>query len=279
MTSRTLSEVEDDQYQYLPMLDIMFQDGLETGSPSPTRCLEYQIKVNQLRRRWYREGNDPLSLAALRNDTSAALKEARAFDPIAWAKARKPEYENMILRRADVSGNLAALEKAVKKGPAMDDWIDFAVVNQLANVIYGMRTTVLDRAAADWPSQAWIIEQGLDPLETAETICEATLRSLMIVLRRLREKARRGRDWPWRFVFWPLFVAGIETACSGVAVEERPWIMDSLYAVGQRQADFSLLDAADFFRVIWETEGVNGAGGKTWDELISIVDGQALFFV
>lgn len=279
MTSRTLSEIDDDQHQYLPTIDIMYQDGLETGSPMPTRCLEYMIKANQLRRRWYREGNDPVCIEALRTDTSEALKEARAFDPIAWAKSRKPEYETMVLRRAETIGNNALLEKVMKNGPTMDDWIDFAAVYQLATVIYGMRTTVLDRQAADWPSQYWIVEQGLDPLESAQSICEATLRSLMTVLRRLREKARRGRDWPWRFVFWPLFVAGMETSCSGVAVEERPWIMDSLYAIGQRQADFSLLDAADFFRVTWERESNPGAGGRTWDELVSIIDGQALFFV
>lgn len=277
-TSRTLSDIDDDQYQYLPLMEDMYQDGLETGSPCPTRCFEYVIKVNQLRRRWYLEGTNPVSLDGLRNDASEALKEIREFDPIAWAKARKPEYESMILRRADALGNFAVLDKAIKKGPTLDDWIDFAVVFQLAGVIYGMRTTILDRKMSDWPSPSWVIEQGLDPLESAESICEATLRSLMIVLRRLREKARHGRDWPWRFVFWPLFVAGLETACSGCAVEERPWIMDSLYAIGQRQADFSLLDAADFFRVIWGSD-MMGGGTRTWDELLRIIDGQALFFI
>ncbi|KAH8178532.1 fungal specific transcription factor domain-containing protein [Sarocladium implicatum] len=277
MTSRTLSEIDDEQDQYLPTLDNLFQDGLETGSPCPTQCLRYQIKVHQLRRRWYREGNDPERLQELRDDSAAALREARAFDPISWARERKPEYENMSLRRADKRGQLKILEEAVKKGPVMDDWVNFGVVFRLAGIIYGMRTTIIEHRTPDWPDQNWLIEQGLDPLEPPESICENTYRSLMTVLRRLREKEQRGRDWPWRFAFWPLFVAGMETACSGIGVEDQPWIADSLYAIGQRQADFSTLDCADFFRTIWKSDAVAGSGQK-WDDLISTIDGKTLFF-
>lgn len=284
MTSRTLSEIDDEQYQYLPTLDNVFQDGLETGSPTPTHCLKYKIKVHQLRRRWHREyynNDDPTALQPLRDDSAAALREARAFDPIAWARDRKPEYENMNLRRADKVGQLPMLVEAIQTGPTMDDWVDFGVVFRLAGIIYGIRTTIIDHRTPDWPDQDWLITQGLDPLESPESMCESTYRSLTTVLRRLGEKAQRGRDWPWRFAFWPLFVAGMESACSGFGVEDRSWITESMYAIGQRQADFSLLDCADFFRMVWDSQPHtrSGGGGRKWDDVISIIDGKALFFV
>lgn len=288
-TSRTLTTIHDEQHVYLHRLDLLFQDGLETGSPTPSHCLESIIRTNQLRRRWHLESS-PLSVATLREESVAALRFARQFDPIAWARARKPEYENMLLRRAKLIGFTFQVEDAIARGPVEEDWVDFAVVHQLAAVLYALRTTIVDRSVAgEWPSAsaggeeddaAFAEALGLDPHETAGSLLSATLSSLLLVLRRVRDRARQGRDWPWRFVFWPVFAAGMESACSGQGLADRGWIVDDLYAMGQRQADFSLCDAADYFADLWEMDGWYGIGGRTWDGCLEgMIDGQALFLV
>ena len=113
-----------------------------------------------------------------------------------------------------------------------------------------------------------------------EMICQTTFRSLMIILRRCSEKAKMGRDWPWRFLYWPLFLAAMETSFDLTLVDERPWLLNAFYSISQRQAEFSLLDAADFFGHIWGWEVTyGGPGTRTWDDLVTPIDGQALFFV
>jgi hypothetical protein len=85
-----------------------------------------------------------------------------------------------------------------------------------------------------------------------------------------------------RFMFWPVLMAGLESACSFEALSERPFIVSSLQELCRCLGDMSALDAAVFLQSAWSIDEEKHSGNmlrvRTWDDLFEGMGVHGVFF-
>jgi hypothetical protein len=163
-----------------------------------------------------------------------------SFSPTNWVHDRKRD----MISPATNYNNQAAAEQ---------DWLALVSTFKMALLLYFMRTLVLDHESPP------ILPLGNGLSVDMNSIRSTTSNSLLTYLRQLlRPDSPRGDGRPWlgKFVFWPLFIAGMEChySSSMTMAVARKFIADSLCQLSHHQGDLSMLDAASFLQYIWRIQ-------------------------
>ncbi|KAL2814176.1 fungal-specific transcription factor domain-containing protein [Aspergillus granulosus] len=131
------------------------------------------------------------------------------------------------------------------------------------------------------------LTQILDPAlipETTRAIKDSAYDSLMYSIRSLfeykentktqskieKESRTEGSGAYWKFIFWPLAIAGVHCAMEHRSREDYEYICGQLYGMTAVLGTLCMRDAAVFIRRLWsETEdlGFRGREESNWDEI------------
>lgn len=107
--------------------------------------------------------------------------------------------------------------------------------------------------------------------EVANTIRDSAYNSLMTALRVLfepKDKTQSGEAY-WKFIFWPLAIAGVQSVVARHHREDFEYICTKLYEMTAALGSHCMRDAAIFLERLWMGTSDSGADGHplTWDEI------------
>ncbi|KAH8692963.1 fungal-specific transcription factor domain-containing protein [Talaromyces proteolyticus] len=246
-TSSALSSLVAPQMVFLEYISHIHRDGVDVGFPCPNELLEAVVRINYLRS----------SIANIFDNQHSAtdsqilelFERIISFSPTNWVRDRKgkmvsPGFD-LVNSPATNYNNFTAAESPWSDSLALVSTFKMAVL------LYFMRTLIIDR---DRPTS---LSLGNGLSVDINSIRSTASDSLLTYLHQLlRPDSPRGGRWLGKFLFWPLFIAGMEchySSSMSMAVA-RKFIADSLCQLSQYQGDLSMLDAASFLQHIWRIQ-------------------------
>ncbi|KAF7122609.1 hypothetical protein CNMCM5793_000634 [Aspergillus hiratsukae] len=266
------------QLRYIDWLPKTHCDGVEKGFPCPNELLACIIHTNNLRFILYHHPyDDPAHV------NSAILDLVRsiiAFSPTAWAERALESYNERLKERVDRQRPPKRLNLAPQPVEG-EGWADLAAAFQGATLLYCLRALVLNHGKENiFQELLGSLYEGLIP--DVPCLASVTLSNLLCTLHPLMDRPlQKGRSMG-RFMFWPLVMAGLESACSFESLSERSFIVSSLQEVCRCLGDMSVLDAAVFLQSAWDLDEESPSGNmqkeRTWDDLFGRMGVHGVFF-
>jgi hypothetical protein len=246
-TSSALSSIVVSQMGFLEYISHIHRDGLDIGFPCPNELLEAVVRINYLRASMAKVVDNQHSTT--NSQVLKLFEQIISFSPPDWVRDRKVSLvtpgSDLLNSPATNYNNCTATEHP------WSHWLALISIFKMAVLLYFTRTLILDQ---DTP-HILSLDNGLsvDIDSTRSTASDSLLKYLRQLL---RPSSPRGGPWLGKFLFWPLFIAGMECHYSNsmpMAVA-RKFIADSLCQLSHYQGDLSMLDAASFLQHIWRIQ-------------------------
>jgi hypothetical protein len=266
------------QLRYIDWLPELHSDGLEKGFPCPDELLACIIHTNNLRFILHHHPYD--DMAHVNSAILDLVRNIITFSPTAWAERAFESYNERLEERVDRQRPRKRLD-LVPQPVEGEGWADLASAFQVATLLYCLRALVLNHGKES------ILQELLDRLyegviPDVQCLASVTLSNLLCMLHPLMDQPlQKGRSIG-RFMFWPVLMAGLESACSFEALSERPFIVSSLQELCRCLGDMSALDAAVFLQSAWSIDEEKHSGNmlrvRTWDDLFEGMGVHGVFF-
>ncbi|EQK98369.1 hypothetical protein G6O67_003603 [Ophiocordyceps sinensis] len=263
------------QVDFLPHLDMLLCNGLESEVPCPSLLFAAVICVNVARMR----SCDPtIGDEEIDAEASQVLMGIVSFDPKAWTRTHLQK-----LFSPAVSGRMTA------RKAAHDMCEDMASSFKYVVMVFCLRTLFVDRR---WPrGPGPVAPQALVPVRDdlymdAESARKWALSRVMETTRRVWARERSevlGVTWCGKFCAMQLFVGGLETCPSGpAAAGDRIFIATCLGRLAFHNGDLGYFDSLSMLEVIWRdtahAPGSNLAGQQmSWDDRLMLPGVNLLF--
>ncbi|RHZ56157.1 Zn(II)2Cys6 transcription factor [Aspergillus thermomutatus] len=266
------------QLRYIDWLPRLHCDGLEKGFPCPNELLACIIHTNNLR--WILQHHPCDDMVHVNSAVLDLVRSIITFSPTAWVERALESYNERLEERVDRQRPRRRLN-LVSQAAEGEGWADLGAAFQAATLLYCLRALVLNHGKGHILHELLCnIYEGLVP--DVQCLVNMTLSNLLRTLHPLMDQPlQKGRSMG-RFMFWPVFMAGLESACSSEAMSERPFIVGSLQELCRCLGDLSALDAAVFLQSAWrldkESHSGNMQGALTWDDLFERMGVHGLFF-
>ncbi|QUC23462.1 uncharacterized protein UV8b_07703 [Ustilaginoidea virens] len=269
------------QLEYIPLLEIDFQDGKYYDFPCSNQLLESIIRTNHARLLSQGPMNDAPDL-----DMTCAqiLGRVALFDAPLWASAQLEEFFSS---RPPTShpGTAAKREKpppaaVINRGVIHAMCVHLAKAFQYASMLYCIRTLYMDRGKAT-AAELLTSQLAADLSYRERTIHvqplhQSALNALLKALHRLWDvEMSCGTTWMGRLTFWPLWVGGMELDAGEDAAHERAFICTCLQKLCYHLGSLSPLDAVSALHAVWDAQG---DGSNTWDAKLDIPGVRGVFF-
>jgi hypothetical protein len=282
-TSSALGNHVATHLEYIEHLPRIYCDGVDTGFPCPNQLLEAIIYINHLRSSSHvKFGNGTTQIDSRVEDL---LKRITYFSPSSLTQFQRQNYS--------CTDDPSTLTAAGHQG---NDLLALISAFQTAVLLYCIRTLILDRGYKQYilhiPSPTCDSDSILIDISSLHSTSITMLLEHLHHL--LSPKTRRREPWLGKFLFWPLFVAGMECTYSSsftfklsTMAAEKEFIARSLCEIACVQGDLSAYDAALFLRNIWRmqdpNDGVNSNNGDedqmSWDDKVALLERRALFMI
>ena len=275
-TQQTLAQLE-----YVPLLDATFEDGLHHGFPCSNQILQSIIEINHARCLSAHHAGSASSLEAL---YAQILGRIEAFDPVVSSR-NQLRRQILTSQSSTVSigkhstKNLALAEL----GKVEEQCEDLAKAFQYSVMLYCIRTLYIDRGVLI-PSpapQPQAMDSPTSPMIEPGALHQLTLAKLLEVLRLHWATKKRGSSWLGRFLFWPLWVAGMELDPGPAMEQDRRFIHQALKELCYHLGSLAPLDAASMLQLVWDKTLQDSFMGEqsTWDMCVALPGFQGLFFI
>ncbi|KAF4184479.1 hypothetical protein CNMCM7927_007845 [Aspergillus lentulus] len=278
MASSCLPPDAPSQLRYIDWLPEIHSDGLEKGFPCPNELLACIIHTNNLRFILHHHPYD--DMAHVNSAILDLVRNIITFSPTAWAERALESYNERLEERVGMQRPRKRLD-LVPQPVEGEGWADLASAFQAATLLYCLRALVLNHGKEN------VLQELLDSLyegliPDVQCLASVTLGNLLCMLHPLLDQPlQKGRSMG-RFAFWPVLMAGLESACSFEALSERPFIVSSLQELCRCLGDMSALDAAVFLQLAWDLDDGshpgNMLGVRTWDDLFEGMGVHGVFF-
>lgn len=228
-STRVVSQMDD----FLECIPNIHREGLDVGFTCPDVLLEAIIKINHLRFLITNIFDDDYS--ATDSQIVELFEQILSFSPADWVDQKR----DMVSPAKIYNSN----ETAAESSSTQQDWLALVSTFKMAVLLYFIRTLILDHKR---PPNL--------PLVDINSIRSTASDSLLIHLRHLL--VRPDLCLLGKFVFWPLFIAGMECHYSSSMTINlaRKFVVDSLCRMAYYQGDLSMLDAASFLQHIWRIQ-------------------------
>ncbi|KAL2006818.1 hypothetical protein VTN00DRAFT_9486 [Thermoascus crustaceus] len=204
-----------------------------------------------------------------------------SFSPSQWAQRRRQGASQRQFtetctqvegERDGSSRNSSLVSTSTVRIPAEDDWIEVASMFQAATLLYCTETLVVDRSM---PNIVSLPSSRID----VQALRSATMDTLFKGLRGLVSGDKRKGAWLGKFMFWPLFIAGMACCNGSEKTNERRFVTNSLCDLSHFLGGLSAIDAASFLQAVWQMDASSGAIHLSWDERVAVLGTHGLFFI
>jgi hypothetical protein len=280
MTADTLSW----QMAYLRILPQLDYDVIPTPTPIPPHLLKVVIMINLARATASQaQGNedetDPRGSGFTLSQILAELDIIPA-----------PDSEGDAPNDTDIKSTVPSVNPNDEppKPPTKDsNKTLFTTAYRSAIILYAVESylSLSTETASISLSLTQILDLALIP-ETTRAIKNTAYESLMFSIRALFErrnddidthiktetpgkKGNEDTDAYWKFIFWPLAIAGVQCAMERRSRDDYEYICGRLYEMTAVLGTLCMRDAAVFIQRLWgdsKEMRVRG-GGMTWDEI------------
>ncbi|UNI17046.1 hypothetical protein JDV02_003424 [Purpureocillium takamizusanense] len=214
--STTAPEVGTDSarrtLELVPLLPLLFGDGLQTCIPCPSELVRSIIRINAQRNRLQQHGADALGPGGPGTDRLSAglelLQQIRQFSPQSWAAEIKlSALQGASRRQANKFVAAQGLDRPSPKGTASWDWQRVAAVYQAAVALYCISSLLGTEVARGMRPSANTTTYS----DTCGGVNAMRVEYCSSLLRDLRAIAGDDVNPQLRkMVIWPLVMAGIE---------------------------------------------------------------------
>ncbi|EAW07098.1 Zn(II)2Cys6 transcription factor [Aspergillus clavatus NRRL 1] len=271
--SQSLPPSTSSQLAYIEHLPTLYCDGLEQGFPCPSEMLAAIVHTNNLR--WIIHHHSVEDSGPMDNAIQDLVTSIVTFAPITWAERAQGYYAKKLEARNNQPRPSSSLN-LVSQSDEQTDWIILASAFKAATLLYCLRALIFDHGKEQ--VVGGLISELHDGLITdAGSLAQESLTSLLGILHSIMMQLHDHGDWLGRFMFWPLFMAGMESACSSDGIADREFIVRSLQELCHRLGDMSVLDAAVFLQSAWSLSHEDSIN-PTWDATLERLGVHGLFF-
>lgn len=278
------------QLEYLEHLPTIYHDGTDTGFPCPNELVECIIRINHLRAT---SCLPPDNEADINSRILSLVQNIVSFSPDIWIhranlvkpRASLPGRDNVFHFTGydfTVPANRAA---AVEEG----GWLCLGFMFQAAVLLYSTRCLILDRGI---PAPIFFpTDLAHGSIIDVHDLRSAADDMLFNGFRRFFSVNSRQDAWIGKFLYWPLFIAGMECCSGSESSDKRELVTQALGNLASYLGDLSLIDALSFLRSQWQMESdmwrIEASGERseqalyprTWDDKISPLREHSVFFI
>lgn len=272
----------ESQLDYLSLMPFLGKDDASNCCPCPHDLIMAIIHINVLRTMLYQTQPSPSmnldqrKFSAFQKRLENILNLILSFNPNNWAMSVVSSHHsiNPGCDKPRVDNNHADNEEEETAG-----WTTLAQCYQSATLIYCLCSL------SPFPTTT-ILPPIPSSHGTMSNLHETAMQNLAVNLHRVfhgsRPSHQRNRTPFWKFVCWPLFIAGFaEAGCREVSPEDEtvpPRCLPArqLRNLAQALGARSMLDAEGLLRRVWSERDarvvVTGAGKREagdWDEAFS----------
>lgn len=289
------------QLEYIPLLDVCYNNGRDYDFPCSNQLLECIIRINHVRLISQGLTSDSSDL-----DTTCAqiFHRIASFDPIFWAHSQiqellaSPPLPKLPLEafssspsssssspKTDEERQTAADALSATHAALYKMGEDLAKAFQYAIMLYCIRTLYMDRGKSasqvyTSPLAAALLSQEHIVLDV-EQPHQSALNGLLEALHRLWETEKTsGSSWIGKLSLWPLWVAGMEIAPGPSMADEQAFISGSLQRLCYYLGAMSPLDAVSALQVVWARTATQDSSCQqaSWDSRLLMPGLRCVFF-
>lgn len=240
------------QLELLPLLPVLFGDGLQTCVPCPPELLGYAVSVNHLRAQ--SRGTSGNEDSELFSTALTTLQQICNYSVQEWVdKTVLPSLS------ADYAGNNEKIDdqESIEIKPGRGIWLALISAFKSAITLYCLSTLFDNDSVLSLSEQSRLIDAGSDDSHDREFFTESLRNNLQAIA--------SDRDGQLRkFTIWPLAILGTQTDATDEA--SKKFIVSELRWISEAVGTASPLVAIEVLEKMWR-RSYSGLGGKSpsWD--------------